>query len=485
MSNFSVNAGDGNSIFDIAYKFKQMELREMEKVPTTIRENKMSGSDTGSSDFLTKLQELHSMIFHIDKKSDVAVVDSPLRLRAVEELNKSIDKDVVNLYMQNMITNGLNKEPKLAYLKEHTTMTEGRYQISNAGKFRTYVLDELKKITDINMAYNFITAFFQFFDNPIMRDVTTSGIKVDTLQIFNEMQGEQEKIIAETMNKLDSVMSRDTFDKLSKISDTIPNLLKSILKMVNELVSQSDGKGEVWGGEYDDKNKRKLDETIKEIETEFNALENRPSVKQYIRIYKQIQEPLSILITNVKGMIDNTVEFKGAQQFSLRPLEVITPEKLDEILDQSVDGINYSNVVEIVKSVASKFYPYVDNENLIIDNALIKLKAYLKGAIITDEEWVGFSISKKGKKSKQYAGRDNLLKAIDIIKELKNDVEFRTLNPEDEQLSREKEYNEEAKGRFKDQTGQFVGAGKRRDAKQYLDPEYYHFINTMPKKRFL
>ena len=68
MSYYGVNAGDGNSIFDIAYKFKQMELREMEKVPTTIRENKMSGSDTGSSDFLTKLQELHSMIFHIDKK---------------------------------------------------------------------------------------------------------------------------------------------------------------------------------------------------------------------------------------------------------------------------------------------------------------------------------------------------------------------------------------------------------------------------------
>ena len=100
-----------------------MELREMEKVPTTIRENKMSGSDTGSSDFLTKLQELHSMIFHIDKKSDVAVVDSPLRLRAVQELNKSIDKDAVNSYVQNMITNCSE------YLKEYPTMSEGRYQI--------------------------------------------------------------------------------------------------------------------------------------------------------------------------------------------------------------------------------------------------------------------------------------------------------------------------------------------------------------------
>ena len=318
MSYYGVNAGDGNSIFDIAYKFKQMELREMEKVPTTIRQNKLDGSDTGSSDFLTKLQELHSMIFHIDKKSDVVVVDSPLRLRAVEELNKSIDGDAVNSYVQNMITKGS------AYLKEYPTLSEGRYQISNATKFRTYVLDELKKITDINMAYNFVTAFFQFFDNPNMRDTTTSNKKVDTLQIFTEMVSEQDKIIAETMDKLDSVMSQDTFDKLSKISDTIPNLLKTIYKTVNDLVSQSNGKSEVWGGEYDDKSKRKLDETIKEIETEFKSLENRPGVKQYIRIYKKIEEPLSILITNVKAMIDtsNTVTFRGPQQFSLQPLQV-------------------------------------------------------------------------------------------------------------------------------------------------------------------
>jgi hypothetical protein len=87
MSYYGVNAGDGNSIFDIAYKFKQMELREMEKVPTTIRENKLNGSDTGSSDFLTKLQELHSMIFHIDKKSDV-----PVELNTIDRAVKSLNR---------------------------------------------------------------------------------------------------------------------------------------------------------------------------------------------------------------------------------------------------------------------------------------------------------------------------------------------------------------------------------------------------------
>ena len=50
-----------------------------------------------------------------------------------------------------------------AYLKEYPTLSEGRFQISNATKCRTYVLGELKKITDINMAYNFTSAFFPFF----------------------------------------------------------------------------------------------------------------------------------------------------------------------------------------------------------------------------------------------------------------------------------------------------------------------------------
>ena len=467
MSYYGVNAGDGNSIFDIAYKFKQMELREMDKVPSTIRENKMSGSDTGSSDFLTKLQELHSMIFHIDKKSDVVVVDSPLRLRAVQELNKSIDKDAVNSYVQNMITNGS------AYLKEYPTLSEGRYQISNATKFRTYVLDELKKVTDINMAYNFTTAFFQFFENPNVRNTTQSGINVDTLQIFTEMLSEQDKIIAETMDKLDSVMSQDTFDKLSKISDTIPNLLKTILKTVNDLVSQSNDKSEVWGSEYDDKSKRKLDETIKEIETEYNSLENRPGVKQYIRIYKQIEEPLSILITNVKAMIDNTVTFRGPQQFSLRPLEVITDDKFNEIMRKiytsvKVDFNNINSLKYVLDKMKFELYHYIDNYDEIINDTLDNMGNEISALIMNTS-----NIS------------DEYKKLYNDIIDFNDSIAERTSNPEEEQLSREKEYNEKARGRFKDQTGQFIGAGKRRDAKQYLDPEYYHFIHTMPKKRFL
>ena len=481
MSYFSVNDGGGNSIFDIAYRFKQMELREMEKVPSTIRQNKLDGSDTGSSDFLTKLQELHSMIFHIDKKSDFVVGTQP----PDELLKKYEDSDKIKAYVQIFLTDGLNKYYELK--DGNITITSGK---NLKAKFESE-LDNADSLPNPEYEkYNIVKGLSMFLSPPNTLSARYTDSKASK-EIHEKMGNIMQFLMLTAQTGATEVASQDTFEKLSKISDTIPNLLKTILKTVNDLVSHSTGKSEVWGSEYDDKSKRKLDETIKEIETEYNSLEIRPSVQQYIRIYKQIEEPLSILITNVKGMIDNTVTFRGPQQFTLQPLQVITPEKLKSIFDSlgPTDTVNYNDAIPSSLKIEKELRPYVDNENLIIETALQNIKAYLENEVITDEEWVKISNTRKKKDErllyKRYAGRDNLLKAIDIIENLKLDIEYRTLNPEDDLQDREKEYNEEARGRFTDQTGQFVGAGKRRDAKQYLDPEYYHFINTMPMKRFL
>jgi len=610
MSYYGVNAGDGNSIFDIAYKFKQMELREMEKVPTTIRENKLNGSDTGSSDFLTKLQELHSMIFHIDKKSDVPITELNTIDRAVKSLNRSfLVISQVNEYLEEFIKIGETTDV-VKYLKS------GEYEVQSVGAINDKFNALLKDAGDDNKkVWSLLSAFKDVVDS-VKSEFNQGKNKVKDTKAFIQARDIYNRFIIARQAELGDAMSQDTFEKLSKVNDSIPNLLKSILKMVNELVSQSNGKSEVWGGEYDDKNKRKLDETIKEIETEFNSLENRPSINQYIRIYKQIEEPLSILITNVKAMIDNTVTFRGPQQFSLRPLEVITPEKLDDISTSSegtaiindLDLENIDSVEDYVEYYKKELYPYVDNPDFIISVSLGQM-------IDTFDSIPETPIIKYLKDS-----LDNLI----------TEIGFRTTNPEEEQLIREKKYNDIAKGRFlsspvqspyerkfkpapavppptvppavppavpppvppppsrfqrkvitekilediaekinkRDYTGRVAemvddmdlefdpyddlldkttgkgliveffeglsveirrgiaetrmrikdpteeqkkqmtngqkaldlidkkikkyesrlsmsGKGKRRDAKQYLDPEYYHFINTMPKKRFL
>jgi len=485
MSYFSVNDGGGNSIFDIAYRFKQMELREMEKVPTTIRQNKMSGSDTGSSDFLTKLQELHSMIFHIDKKSDVQITELNTIDRTVQSLNRSFKSDrLIKKYYEEFI-----KERESTDLVEFLPRLK-QYSIKSSGDFNEKFNKLLKDAGSDKKVWSLLLALKDVVS--IVREKVRGGKDVKDLKALADAKDIYNTFIIARQAELGDAMSQDTFDKLSKVNDSIPNLLKSILKMVNELVSQSNGKSEVWGGEYDDKNKRKLDETIKEIETEFNALGNRPSVKQYIRIYKQIEEPLGILIINVKGMIDNTVTFRGPQQFSLQPLKVITPEELNAI-QQSLGKPKLNQLVDVAREFEAKLYPYVDDDNDIIDEQLDALIKYLKKLLVSPDDFNSWSPQKiarlrqtYNKLKNRYENTDTIKEAIKIVEQLKFDVYTRTLAPELDKEEREKKYNEEARGRFTDQTGQFVGGGKRRkDAKQYLDPEYYHFINTMPKKRFL
>ena len=43
--NISVNSGDGNSIFEIAAKFQQMQLRELSKNIETIKQLKSNWTD--------------------------------------------------------------------------------------------------------------------------------------------------------------------------------------------------------------------------------------------------------------------------------------------------------------------------------------------------------------------------------------------------------------------------------------------------------
>ena len=438
MSYFSVNDNGGNSIFDIAYRFKQMELREMEKVPTTIRENKLNGSDTGSSDFLTKLQELHSMIFHIDKKSDVPIAELNTIDRAVQSLNRSfLVQSDVNKYFKEFIKEG-GETGVAKYLKR-----SDKYEVKSAGAINDK-FDELLKDagTEDNKVWSLLTAFKDVVDT-VKPDIFNSTNKVKDTNAFKKAKGIHDSFIINRLSELGDAMSQDTFEKLSKVNDSIPNLLKTILKMVNELVSQSNGKSEVWGGEYDDKNKRKLDETIKEIETEFNSLENRPSINQYIRIYKQIEEPLSILITNVKGMIDNTVTFRGPQQFSLRPLEVISEDQFDEIMtkiynDIKVDFNDIDSLNYVLDKMKFELYHYIDNSVEIIDGTLENMA----------EEILTLLVNYPNISDKYNIIYRDILNFRDIIAE-------RTANPEEEHLSRVKAYNINAQGRFNQSVNPF------------------------------
>jgi hypothetical protein len=52
IKNTLVNSGDGNSIFDIAKQYQNMQIREMGKNPAEILKRILSGADTGSTKFI-------------------------------------------------------------------------------------------------------------------------------------------------------------------------------------------------------------------------------------------------------------------------------------------------------------------------------------------------------------------------------------------------------------------------------------------------
>ena len=65
--NVNVNSGDGNSIFEIAAKFQQMQLREISKNIETIKQKLRSGEDTDSTKFIDDLDKLNGLMLQLVK----------------------------------------------------------------------------------------------------------------------------------------------------------------------------------------------------------------------------------------------------------------------------------------------------------------------------------------------------------------------------------------------------------------------------------
>ena len=67
--NIGVNSGDGNSIFEIAAKFQQMQLRELSNNIETIKQKLRSGEDTGSTKFINDMDKLNGLILQLKVKT--------------------------------------------------------------------------------------------------------------------------------------------------------------------------------------------------------------------------------------------------------------------------------------------------------------------------------------------------------------------------------------------------------------------------------
>ena len=73
--NINVNSGDGNSIFDIAHRYQQMQIKELMKGPDEARQKIPDISDTGSSKFIEDFDKVNDLLFQLKVKTNFKIED--------------------------------------------------------------------------------------------------------------------------------------------------------------------------------------------------------------------------------------------------------------------------------------------------------------------------------------------------------------------------------------------------------------------------
>ena len=167
-----VNAGDGNSIFDIAAKFQNMELREMKKQPDTIKSNRKAGLDTGSSDFNTKLGDIEAMFSQLNYKIETINTRRPAPQYLIT-ISQSIPNILLNL---NKEVNALVKASKSKATKWATELSDDdkddiRFNMDNLTTIKNN-LKESGQMSDFKTQYKKLTELVEKDLEPIVQRLT-------------------------------------------------------------------------------------------------------------------------------------------------------------------------------------------------------------------------------------------------------------------------------------------------------------------------
>jgi hypothetical protein len=106
MNYVNVNAGDGNSIFEIAAKYEKMQLRELSKNIETIKQKLRSGSDTGSTKFIDDMDKLNALILQLKVKTGFTIsenIDGKIEQymdKTINENQDTIDEITIELGLE-------------------------------------------------------------------------------------------------------------------------------------------------------------------------------------------------------------------------------------------------------------------------------------------------------------------------------------------------------------------------------------------------
>jgi len=277
--NIGVNSGDGNSIFEIAAKFQQMQLRELNKNIETIKQKLRSGEDTGSTKFLDDMDKLNGLILQLKVKTGFTISEN-----IDEKIEDHMDKlrrdesDEINKLVQD--------------LEKNETQSIKLFNDS---------LKEYKSLETIDERFLYLTA--------LKAHATTKG----NTKAIGKIDEELGNVFKEYKSEVINTMSKDAFEKLNKVSDTIPNILSQITGLVLIISRILKANFQTWSSEIDNTDLSNLIDTSEENLTTYISMSNNDGIRPYKSIFDKNIKPLK----DIDNFISRMGETAGVKSSDL------------------------------------------------------------------------------------------------------------------------------------------------------------------------
>ena len=115
--NINVNSGDGNSIFDIAHRYQQMQINELMKGPDEVRQKIPDISDTGSSKFIEDFDKVNNLLFQLKAKTNFKIED--VSEKKTQELQRITNEAGIDGYkVLDIFSDGLTSDKAKGFMKD-------------------------------------------------------------------------------------------------------------------------------------------------------------------------------------------------------------------------------------------------------------------------------------------------------------------------------------------------------------------------------
>ena len=286
MAGIGVNAGDGQSIVELATRIQRMGLEELRKIPADeLRQNVVSGAETGSTKWLSDFNNFYGLANQLKVKSGIQSVDT--------QIENQVDSDIV------------------AYAESHEN---DRVHLRNS--VATDIITGNDSVGKRVIAVNIIITKYdegddklkRYFEIDVIKDVwwglhpkdnVGSVPKARFELILNKLRGDLMTSLRGSPLVADQKL---IFKTLSKVDSSIANLIQQLTSSNEFLLNTLKPKRSAWSTEISDVKLGALKEDATTIKENFVQTSASPEIANYKEVFVRLTKKYDELFLLIKGI---------------------------------------------------------------------------------------------------------------------------------------------------------------------------------------